>query len=95
MRFRFFAACLLPSLTWALEPEPDPSDRAAPTPPLIHHSVLTAPVPAVPDRQSADWREANRVVGQFPRGHRDLLHWEAQQAVPSKAGVGGAPGASR
>lgn len=27
------------------------------------------------------WRDANAAVGQFPRGHADLLKWEQQQAL--------------
>ena len=32
------------------------------------------------------WRDANAAVGQFPRGHADLLKWEQQQA-PAAAPV--------
>lgn len=29
-----------------------------------------------------DWKAANAAVGQYPRGHRDIIKWErAQQAV--------------
>lgn len=27
----------------------------------------------------ADWRKANEAVGQYPRGHADVLRWESQQ----------------
>jgi len=30
------------------------------------------------DEQPANWREANDAVGQFKRGHADILKWEAQ-----------------
>ncbi|HEX5783379.1 MAG TPA: hypothetical protein VFY35_01520, partial [Burkholderiaceae bacterium] len=26
-----------------------------------------------------DWRQANDTVGQFPRGHADVVRWEAAQ----------------
>jgi hypothetical protein len=35
------------------------------------------------------WRDANAAVGQFPRGHADLLKWEQQQA-PAAAPVAAA-----
>lgn len=53
------------------------------------------PVPAVPYQplqpvgasalvqELDDWKAANTTVGQYPRGHSDILKWErAQQAVP-------------
>jgi hypothetical protein len=39
--------------------------------PLIHHA----------DAESVDWRQANDAVGQFLRGHIDLLRWEQQNAL--------------
>lgn len=35
-----------------------------------------------PIEQSSDWREANDIVGQFERGHIDILQWEAEH-LPS------------
>lgn len=35
-----------------------------------------------PIEQSSDWREANDIVGQFERGHVDILQWEAEH-LPS------------
>lgn len=33
-----------------------------------------------------DWKAANALVGQYPRGHRDIVRWEkAQAAVPAPA----------
>lgn len=32
-----------------------------------------------------DWRQANDTVGQFPRGHADVLRWEAAQPSAKKA----------
>ena len=29
-----------------------------------------------------DWRAANELVGSFPRGHADIVQWEAQQVPP-------------
>jgi hypothetical protein len=39
---------------------------------LIHH----------PDAESVDWRQANDAVGQFLRGHIDLLRWEQEHLPP-------------
>lgn len=46
----------------------------------------TAPTPLIhkPDVESVDWREANEAVGQFLRGHIDVLRWE-QQHMPAPA----------
>jgi outer membrane protein TolC len=44
---------------------------------------------------AADWRAANDLVGGFPRGHSDLVQWEAQHlpapAAPADAAAAGAP----
>ena len=37
------------------------------------------------------WREANAAVGQFPRGHADLLKWEQQQAPAAAPAVPALP----
>ncbi|GAB3190317.1 hypothetical protein GCM10027292_24900 [Hydrogenophaga aquatica] len=38
-----------------------------------------------------DWRQANETVGQYPRGHADVLRWENAQAPAASAGHGPAP----
>ena len=38
------------------------------------------------DAAVQDWRQANEAVGQFPRGHADVLRWESTQ--PPLAGTG-------
>ena len=45
-------------------------------------AALSGPAWANPD-QPADWREANELVGAFPRGHADIVQWEAQQRPPA------------
>ena len=44
--------------------------------------LLILPAWAVAQAASPEsvWRDANAAVGQFPRGHADLLKWEQQQA---------------
>lgn len=41
----------------------------------------TAASSAKPGQSSPSWQDANRAVGQFPRGHVDLLRWE-QKNLP-------------
>jgi outer membrane protein TolC len=62
--------------------QPVPPAATAPGP--LELPAITAPA----DRQQAleAWRRANRAVGEFPRGHIDLLRWE-QGAAPASAGV--------
>ena len=42
--------------------------------------TLWAQTPAAPE--PLDWRSANDAVGQFKRGHMDILKWEQAQASP-------------
>lgn len=56
-------------------------DPAAPQLPL-HHTSL--PASGAIAQEWADWREANAVVAQFPRGHMDILRWEAEQAAKAQ-----------
>jgi hypothetical protein len=48
---------------------------------------LTAPVelPADIEQARAIWQRANQRVAEFPRGHIDLLRWEARQPAPAPA----------
>lgn len=43
-------------------------------------------VPAQPAADALqDWRQANETVGQFPRGHADVLRWESAQPAAASA----------
>lgn len=59
---------------------PAADGTAAPTP-LVH-----TPLPASGALATApgDWRAANQAVAEFPRGHADIVAWEARQAAPAK-----------
>ena len=83
------APAVVPSLASA-----DPQQAAT----LPDGLVLTAPalseptLPASLDEAIRRWQAANRAVGEFPRGHVDLLRWEqarspepAAQAAPAAA----------
>lgn len=39
-----------------------------------------------------DWRQANEAVGQFPRGHADVLRWEQSQASKATTAQSPVPG---
>ena len=53
----------------------DPADPAAPVPPAVYRSAF-AGVPTGVEQDTVPWRQANETVGQFPRGHSDVLKWE-------------------
>jgi len=79
------ALCLLPfSMAVAGDGVPEALRAAAPDTPAAPVRSLSLPRPvdspeAVRDLGSAlsRWQQANRDVGAFPRGHADLLRWEA------------------
>ena len=77
-------ACAVPAQA-ALYPQfdPQPTVQAAsadtPVPPTLYRSAF-AGVPAGVEQTSVDWKKANADVGQFKRGHADLLKWEQEQA---------------
>lgn len=50
-----------------------------PVPPVLYHSPL-AGLPTGIEPSTLDWKAANAAVGQFKRGHADLLQWEEAQA---------------
>jgi hypothetical protein len=76
------------------------ADPASPAPavslPLPSPQRVDTPEsPADLERARAVWREANRSVADFPRGHIDLLRWEAAQpqaaATPATGAAAPAP----
>lgn len=85
----------LASLAWPLlglaqaaNPPPVASgtvaDPAAPVPPLHYRSALQAgPQGVIQERD--DWKAANARVGQYPRGHHDILKAEEAQASAAPA----------
>lgn len=54
------------------------TDPAAAVPPVIYQSVFNASPTGV-ETKSVDWKKANAEVGQFKRGHVDILKWEESQ----------------
>ncbi|WP_294770525.1 hypothetical protein [uncultured Rhodoferax sp.] len=64
-----------------LDPGPtlQASQASSPVPAALYRSVF-ADLPQGVEDTVLDWKAANAAVGQFPRGHADLLKWEQEQA---------------
>lgn len=83
MRAFILAALVAVPVALAQTPDhpPDPAaDPAAAVPAPQYRSVLQDTPRGVEDG-AGDWRQANAEVARFPRGHIDLLKWEAAQAA--------------
>ena len=102
----FFFWPLMP-LLWAAAPQPGlaqavgsvPMDSAltlqasqpsSPVAPVAYRSVF-ADLPQGLEQTPIDWKAANASVGQFKRGHADLLKWEQDQARKNAAPAGARP----
>lgn len=59
---------------------------AAAVPAVLYRSVF-ADTPVGVEAEQADWKKANAEVGQFKRGHVDVLKWEATHAEKDMAPV--------
>jgi hypothetical protein len=55
------------------------TDPSAAVPPVVYQSVFNQSPTGV-ETKSVDWKKANAEVGQFKRGHVDILKWEESQA---------------
>ena len=64
----------------------DPADAKVSVPAVVYRSVF-ADTPTGVEQETADWRKANAEVGQFRRGHVDILKWEAEQEARRKAAM--------
>ncbi len=69
------AACL----PFAVIAQPQVVDPASPVPAVLYRSVF-ADTPQGVETGSLPWKDANAEVGQFTRGHIDILKWEAAQS---------------
>lgn len=88
------ARSLLPALLLAVshplvaqtQPElPSAVNPALVVPPVEYRSVFSEVSRGV-EAGSIDWRQANDQVGQFRRGHIDILKWEQQQDAATSPG---------
>ncbi|MDD2547598.1 MAG: hypothetical protein PHI55_15150 [Burkholderiaceae bacterium] len=77
----------LPGASFALAP-PSADSPEAPAARLEHQGIALR-AGSVADAPLLDWKSANAAVGAFPRGHADLLQWEARH--PPEAGAPPAP----
>jgi hypothetical protein len=69
----------------ALNPLPTLESSAPGTPvPAVTYRSLFTDLPQGVENTVVDWKTANASVGQFPRGHADLLLWEEAQAQKKK-----------
>ena len=91
MNNSIFAALLLPAAALAQGKLPDPTVASEPVPRVAYRSVFVD-TPTGVEQESADWKKANAEVGQYRRGHVDILKWEAEQA--RRAGGAVAPAGS-
>lgn len=57
------------------------TDPASQVPAVSYRSVFTD-TPKGVETDTLDWKAANAQVGQFLRGHIDILKWEAAQPKP-------------
>ncbi len=53
--------------------------------PAVSYRSVVADLPRGVEQGSGDWKAANSTVGQFKRGHIDLLQWEKSQKLKPKA----------
>lgn len=61
------------------------TDPGASVPPVVYQSVFNQSPTGV-ETKSVDWKKANAEVGQFKRGHVDILKWEESQAKDKPSG---------
>ena len=61
------------------------TDASASVPPVVYQSVFNQSPTGV-ETKSVDWKKANAEVGQFKRGHVDILKWDESQAKDKPAG---------
>ena len=82
----------LAAATWPLPAlAADAADPAAPVPRTEYRCAFES-TPRGVEEGSVEWKQANAEVGQFPRGHVDLLKWEEAQGVQGGSATQPAPG---
>ena len=78
----FSSLSFAPASTLAQAPVTDPG---AAVPPVVYQSVFNQSPTGV-ETKSVDWKKANAEVGQFKRGHVDILKWDESQAKDNPTG---------
>ncbi len=95
MKTRLSAAVLAASIPLTAAAQAAAGDPAAvaDAPPPAYRSAFSGLATGV-EQGAEDWKKANAAVAQFPRGHADLLKWEAQQRPDAPAAAASAPRAA-
>lgn len=75
--FIWFGVCAC--VPFAAVAQSQVTDPASPVPTVLYRSVFTD-TPKGVETDTLEWKAANSEVGQFARGHIDILKWEAAQA---------------
>jgi hypothetical protein len=90
--FALAQAAPQPSAYPRLDPRPteQAADPATPVPAAVYRSAF-AGLPAGVEQAAGDWKKANADVGQFKRGHADLLKWEQSQGAQPAAPAASKP----
>lgn len=70
------------------QPTLQASQASTPVPPVAYRSVFLD-VPKGVETTVLDWKASNANVGQFKRGHADVLKWEQEQAAKAKPAQSG------
>jgi hypothetical protein len=89
-----FLAAVLAAAPPLLAAAADAADPSAIVPRIEYRSVFEGVTSGI-DEETVDWKKANAEVGQFPRGHIDLLKWEAAQDAAAPAAPASAPAPAR
>lgn len=59
----------------------DAANPEAATVPLVHHSLAPQPPLAEASPSIQSWSDGHKAVAAFPRGHADIVAWEARQGA--------------
>ena len=73
--------------------QPSVTDPAAAVPSVVYQSVFVD-APKGVETGTNDWKNVNAEVGQFRRGHVDILKWEESQFKAPPKGNGKPPDAT-
>jgi hypothetical protein len=68
----------LPETATSLQNAQEVVNPRAGVPAVLYRSVFVD-TPTGVETEEVDWKKANAEVGQFKRGHVDILQWEAKQ----------------
>lgn len=77
-------ACSAPALSQTVPQQAAAAvSPEAPVPAVPYHPLQAAGASALVT-EGDDWKAANATVGQYPRGHADIVKWEKAQPAPQE-----------